>query len=30
MWDSLIAIIPAFTFGYPFVMAWYWMTGGVL
>ncbi len=30
MWDSLIALIPAFTFGYPFVMAWYWMTGGVL
>ena len=21
---------PRFTFGYPFVMAWYWMTGGVL
>ena len=30
MWDHLIALIPAFTFGYPFVMAWYWMTGGVL
>src|SRR6187399_2975826 len=30
MWDWLIFLIPAFTFGYPFVMAWYWMTGGVL
>src|SRR3954462_8093221 len=30
MWDFLILAIPAFTFGYPFVMAWYWMTGGVL
>jgi len=30
MWDWLIFVIPAFTFGYPFVMAWYWMTGGVL
>jgi hypothetical protein len=20
--------IPAFCFGYPFVMAWYWMAGG--
>lgn len=30
MWDYIVSIIPAFTFGYPFVMAWYWMTGGVL
>src|SRR5262245_39568877 len=22
--------IPAFCFGYPFVMAWYWMAGGVM
>ena len=30
MWDFLVPSIPGFTFGYPFVMAWYWMTGGVL
>ena len=28
--DQLLVAIPAFCFGYPFVMAWYWMAGGVL
>ena len=26
----MLAAIPAFCFGYPFVMSWYWMAGGVL
>ncbi len=26
----LLAAIPAYCFGYPFVMSWYWMFGGVL
>jgi biofilm PGA synthesis N-glycosyltransferase PgaC len=26
----LLAAIPAFCFGYPFVMSWYWMAGGLL
>ncbi|CAN5441613.1 poly-beta-1,6-N-acetyl-D-glucosamine synthase [soil metagenome] len=26
----LVAAIPAFCFGYPFVMSWYWMAGGLL
>ena len=30
MWDFLVSMVPGFTFGYPFVMAWYWMTGGIL
>ena len=30
MWDLLVSMVPGFTFGYPFVMAWYWMTGGLL
>jgi hypothetical protein len=30
MWDLLVSMVPGFTFGYPFVMAWYWMTGGIL
>jgi biofilm PGA synthesis N-glycosyltransferase PgaC len=30
MWDLLVPMVSGFTFGYPFVMAWYWMTGGVL
>ena len=30
MWDSSIGSCPGFTFGYPFVMAWYWMTGRLL
>jgi biofilm PGA synthesis N-glycosyltransferase PgaC len=28
--DGLIIVVAAFCFGYPFVMAWYWMVGGVL
>ena len=27
---SLFAALAAFCFGYPFVMAWYWMAGGLL
>ena len=30
MWALLVSMVPGFTFGYPFVMAWYWMTGGIL
>ena len=30
MWDLFVSMVPGFTFGYPFVMAWYWMTGGIL
>jgi biofilm PGA synthesis N-glycosyltransferase PgaC len=29
-WIPISNFIKGFTFGYPFVMAWYWMTGGVL
>ena len=29
-WDTVFNFIEDFTFGYPFVMAWYWMTGGLL
>src|SRR5437868_4841311 len=28
--DFLVIAIPQFCFGYPFIMAWYWMAGGVL
>jgi biofilm PGA synthesis N-glycosyltransferase PgaC len=28
--DVLFFVIPQFCFGYPFVMAWYWMAGGLL
>jgi biofilm PGA synthesis N-glycosyltransferase PgaC len=28
--DLLFLAIPQFCFGYPFVMAWYWMAGGVI
>ena len=28
-WD-LRALLGAISFGYPFVMAWYWMAGGLL
>jgi biofilm PGA synthesis N-glycosyltransferase PgaC len=28
--DFLIVATPMFCFGYPFVMAWYWMAGGIL
>jgi len=28
--DFLLLAIPAFCFGYPFIMAWYWMAGGLL
>jgi len=31
MIDSFIEhFLPAICFGYPFVMAWYWMSGGLL
>src|SRR5436190_7734171 len=29
-WITVSKFIKAFTFGYPFVMAWYWMMGGLL
>jgi biofilm PGA synthesis N-glycosyltransferase PgaC len=28
--DVLLVAMPQFCFGYPFVMAWYWMAGGLL
>jgi biofilm PGA synthesis N-glycosyltransferase PgaC len=28
--DAVFMAIPQFCFGYPFVMAWYWMAGGVI
>jgi len=28
--NALQTVLGAFAFGYPFVMAWYWMTGGLL
>ena len=28
--DYLLLVLPQFCFGYPFVMAWYWMAGGLL
>jgi biofilm PGA synthesis N-glycosyltransferase PgaC len=28
--DWILIAIPAFCFGYPFVMSWYWMAGGAL
>ena len=28
--DHLLLAMPQFCFGYPFVMAWYWMAGGAL
>jgi biofilm PGA synthesis N-glycosyltransferase PgaC len=28
--DSLMIALPMFCFGYPFVMSWYWMAGGLL
>ncbi len=28
--DDFLLILPQFCFGYPFVMAWYWMAGGIL
>jgi biofilm PGA synthesis N-glycosyltransferase PgaC len=28
--DFLVIAIPQFCFGYPFIMAWYWMAGGAL
>src|SRR4051794_30037375 len=30
MWDFLVSVVTGFTVGYPFVMAWYWMSGGIL
>ena len=27
---DFMLILPQFCFGYPFVMAWYWMAGGIL
>ena len=29
-WKDIFAWVPMFCFGYPFVMAWYWMAGGLL
>jgi len=29
-YDFLVSIVTGFTVGYPFVMAWYWMSGGIL
>ena len=28
--NLLLVAMPQFCFGYPFVMAWYWMVGGLL
>jgi poly-beta-1,6-N-acetyl-D-glucosamine synthase len=28
--DWLVLALPLFCFGYPFVMAWYWMAGGLI
>jgi biofilm PGA synthesis N-glycosyltransferase PgaC len=28
--NALLEVLAVFCFGYPFVMAWYWMTGGIL
>ncbi len=28
--DDLLLALPVFCFGYPFVMAWYWIAGGLL
>ena len=28
--EFILAAIPQFCFGYPFVMAWYWMAGGLI
>jgi biofilm PGA synthesis N-glycosyltransferase PgaC len=30
MWDFFASALNVFTVGYPFVMAWYWMSGGIL
>ena len=30
MWDLFGSALTGFTIGYPFVMAWYWMSGGIL
>ena len=34
MFDSftnfLLIAVPIFSFGYPFIMSWYWMAGGAL
>jgi len=30
IFDMLLVATPHFCFGYPFVMAWYWMAGGLL
>ncbi len=30
MRELFASMVPGFAFGYPFVMAWYWMTGGIL
>lgn len=28
--DDVLLAIPVFCFGYPFIMAWYWIAGGLL
>lgn len=28
--ETMLWVLPIFCFGYPFVMAWYWMAGGLL
>ena len=30
MWDLFGSALTGFTIGYPFVMAWYWISGGIL
>jgi biofilm PGA synthesis N-glycosyltransferase PgaC len=30
MLEAILAFVPQFCFGYPFVMAWYWMAGGLI
>jgi poly-beta-1,6-N-acetyl-D-glucosamine synthase len=29
-WKDIFGWVPMFCFGYPFIMAWYWMAGGLL
>ena len=28
--EFILLALPQFCFGYPFVMAWYWMAGGLI
>jgi biofilm PGA synthesis N-glycosyltransferase PgaC len=28
--ETMLWVLPVFCFGYPFIMAWYWMAGGIM